>query len=206
MNADGLVSTGQGFSGYNMFAYCGNNPVNRFDPYGDSFISRIALRPLTTSIITKAIIEQENRFLPDGGEIEGGWIIEPIWGSGIRTDTITYISPNQVKDLYKRTNTYSVYGISALISFLDMQYGTKATGYILLLITTLSGIHDEIEYHLLCEAIEEEAINNKGLVIITPYCNDPRSIAGRSWEFNSYYLWDNLFGKYPYAVNPYKKR
>ena len=34
INADGYVSTGQGLTGYNMFAYCGNDPVNRIDPMG----------------------------------------------------------------------------------------------------------------------------------------------------------------------------
>jgi len=34
INADGYVSTGRGFLGYNMFAYCGNNPVNRKDATG----------------------------------------------------------------------------------------------------------------------------------------------------------------------------
>ena len=34
INADGYVSTGQGLTGYNMFAYCGNNPVMRVDPMG----------------------------------------------------------------------------------------------------------------------------------------------------------------------------
>ena len=34
INADALVSTGQGLLGNNMFAYCGNNPVNRSDPSG----------------------------------------------------------------------------------------------------------------------------------------------------------------------------
>ena len=34
LNADGYVSTGQGISGYNMYAYCGNNPVNCADPSG----------------------------------------------------------------------------------------------------------------------------------------------------------------------------
>ena len=28
INADGYVSTGQGIIGNNMFAYCGNNPIN----------------------------------------------------------------------------------------------------------------------------------------------------------------------------------
>ncbi|MBQ4569990.1 MAG: RHS repeat-associated core domain-containing protein, partial [Ruminococcus sp.] len=34
INADGYVSTGQDITGYNMFVYCGNNPVNRKDSTG----------------------------------------------------------------------------------------------------------------------------------------------------------------------------
>ena len=34
MNADGFLATGQGIPGTNMFAYCGNNPVNRADSTG----------------------------------------------------------------------------------------------------------------------------------------------------------------------------
>lgn len=34
INADEFVSTGLGFTGFNMFAYCGNNPVSRIDPSG----------------------------------------------------------------------------------------------------------------------------------------------------------------------------
>ena len=39
INADGYISTGQGLLGYNMYAYCGNNPVNRVDPEGKSWIA-----------------------------------------------------------------------------------------------------------------------------------------------------------------------
>ena len=35
INADSFASTGQGFVGYNMFSYCGNDPVNRKDENGD---------------------------------------------------------------------------------------------------------------------------------------------------------------------------
>ena len=38
LNADTYASTGQGFLGYNMFAYCGNNPVNASDPSGSRSI------------------------------------------------------------------------------------------------------------------------------------------------------------------------
>lgn len=34
INADAYASTGQGILGYNMFAYCQNNPVNHSDPTG----------------------------------------------------------------------------------------------------------------------------------------------------------------------------
>ena len=34
INADTFVSTGQGFVGHNMFAYCNNNPVNLYDING----------------------------------------------------------------------------------------------------------------------------------------------------------------------------
>ena len=34
INADAYVSTGQGVLGNNMYLYCGNNPVNVFDPTG----------------------------------------------------------------------------------------------------------------------------------------------------------------------------
>ncbi|MBQ3182190.1 MAG: glycoside hydrolase family protein [Clostridia bacterium] len=37
INTDGYMSTGQGFEGYNMYAYCGNNPVNRVDIMGTRY-------------------------------------------------------------------------------------------------------------------------------------------------------------------------
>ena len=37
VNADGYVSTGQGTQGYNMYSYCGFNPVMRVDKSGNFF-------------------------------------------------------------------------------------------------------------------------------------------------------------------------
>ena len=41
ISADGYVSTGQEINGYNMFTYCGNNPVNRTDSSGTKWWSSI---------------------------------------------------------------------------------------------------------------------------------------------------------------------
>ena len=58
VNADGYISTGQGILGYNMFAYCGNNPVNRVDNGGDSWIVvAIILAVCTISVATISGIE-----------------------------------------------------------------------------------------------------------------------------------------------------
>ena len=37
LNADGYISTGQGLTGCNMFAYCGNNPIVRCDTEGTRY-------------------------------------------------------------------------------------------------------------------------------------------------------------------------
>lgn len=38
INADSQLNPQEGFTGYNMFQYCGNNPVNRVDPTGHAFM------------------------------------------------------------------------------------------------------------------------------------------------------------------------
>ena len=43
LNADSYATTGQGFIGNNMFAYCGNNAVNSSDPSGHYFRSANSL-------------------------------------------------------------------------------------------------------------------------------------------------------------------
>ena len=47
LNADVYISTGQSVLGYNMFAYCGNSPVNRTDSTGHSWVAAL----LVTAIV-----------------------------------------------------------------------------------------------------------------------------------------------------------
>ena len=37
INADSYITTGQGVTGYNMFTYCGNSPINNVDPGGTCY-------------------------------------------------------------------------------------------------------------------------------------------------------------------------
>ena len=54
INADSYVSTGQGLLGYNMFAYCGNNPVNYVDLTGE--FPLLAIIIITLGAIAGGII------------------------------------------------------------------------------------------------------------------------------------------------------
>ena len=57
INADCYLSTGQGLLGYNMFAYCGNNPVMRVDPNGEGWIGSMfsTIKETVENIIATAI-------------------------------------------------------------------------------------------------------------------------------------------------------
>ena len=55
INADGYASTGQGFVGNNMFAYCGNNPVNRIDSGGTRYCAATSISKETAADRSEAM-------------------------------------------------------------------------------------------------------------------------------------------------------
>lgn len=50
ISADAYVSTGQGLLGFNMYAYCGNNPVDRIDSEGQFWLTIILATPVLTAV------------------------------------------------------------------------------------------------------------------------------------------------------------
>ena len=57
INADAYVSTGQGMSGYNMFAYCLDNPVMLCDPSGNAAVGHYLMRSDRIKQAVEAVIK-----------------------------------------------------------------------------------------------------------------------------------------------------
>jgi len=56
LNADSYISTGQGVTSYNMFAYCLNNPVNYSDSNGDfSLFGAICLAIVCVAVVVTTV-------------------------------------------------------------------------------------------------------------------------------------------------------
>ena len=77
LNADGYLSTGTGFVGYNMYAYCNNNPISRIDKNGElwGFVIKAAISVIvnvTISIIAKKATGQEYTWCDLGVAVASG--------------------------------------------------------------------------------------------------------------------------------------
>ena len=55
INADAYISTGQGLTGNNMFAYCGNDPINRKDLNGQGWITALIITAVVIVVATVSV-------------------------------------------------------------------------------------------------------------------------------------------------------
>ena len=102
INADGLVSTGQGILCHNMYAYCENNPINFKDETGTelSLASLISIVVVAVAIIFTAIIPDSNT------ESSAGQLIEDAvdFGTNINKDIASRVA-SRTKSKTAKTNT-----------------------------------------------------------------------------------------------------
>ena len=214
INADGYFHSGKELLDVNMNAYCDNNPINSSDPTGEDnncpihknhwFQSNcVTCRPEYQAQLDKEMKRGQQTWKPDGGTSSGGTMAQAN-GVSTKTDKLTYIPPDLVKDLYKVTKNHEWDAIVKAISVADLMFGTRVTGGILLTLSLTIEMGSSNNYDKLCTAIEIASENGNGLVIIeAPYCDDPRAAAGKSWTFNQYDQWAGKYGEYPYAKNPF---
>ena len=98
INADSYASTGQGLMGYNMFAYCNNNPIINADPTGHSVIlTGIIVGAVIGTVvggyagakISEAKTGEVNGWAVAGGAVAGG-IVGGLIGWGVGTAISTF--------------------------------------------------------------------------------------------------------------------
>ena len=138
VNADGYVSTGQDINGFNMFSYCGNNPVNRIDPSGTFWNSIKSF----FSNAWKGIKKIANNLVAVGTKAETG--IQPInidmddvkFASGIRITESENQDDSKIVNIYSNTtgNTSnstisSSLGIKYNFTNTDINIGTEEVSY-----------------------------------------------------------------------------
>ena len=88
LNADALVSTGQGLLGNNMFAYCDNSPVNKADPTGEfGILSTLAVAGIAISAVVGGLVAGASTALSGGsvGEVIASAAIGAVTAGAIAT-------------------------------------------------------------------------------------------------------------------------
>ncbi len=117
LNADGMISTGQGLLSQNMYAYCLNNPINMADPNGSTAIVNVALLGLTIASVGKKIVNL------------GAAIITQQKLTDIGFENITIQSAIQFNDTLKTNNIAKKEHIAAFLAqcAYETNYGTWLT-------------------------------------------------------------------------------
>ena len=92
INADGYVSTGQGIIGYNMYVYCGNDPINRVDPFGKYWCK--------STDYSEQICEKVEEYLTPsniyGSTVEGASIAITALAASLESAIKTSVRPNNI--------------------------------------------------------------------------------------------------------------
>ena len=157
INADALTTTGQGFLGYNMFAYCGNNPTVREDSNGKAFdtvfdvisigmdIAELVANP--TNLVTWGALAADVASLVLPGVSGGGKIVRFIASADKITDAAKYA--DDVIDSAKVISSSTDLGKAMHMAYKPIQ--ESSTGYIN---KALSTVFEEVSSKMRPDAID----------------------------------------------------
>jgi len=207
INADGYVSTGQGVLANNMFAYCGNNPVNRVDYEGtryceatsvnresryDRFLScnfqkRVSLENCG---LAEDITHKLNTFMDENVEK----LTEYYEKNGL-TKTCNYfynnVNDSGELDIKRKPDWVFLEGKTYYYNGIVLRYddpGNVNFGYVGAAFFSICGLPSFFSREVLCLGAGLNQIKNYNFAFgdITTYFDDPRDYRMIRYGFNLY--------------------
>ena len=106
VNADKFVSTGQGIEGYNMFAYCGNNPINRIDASGEWWIFAAIVTIFCVVTLSSCSSDEPRKDLANASDLDvftAGSLTYNCYGNAIGKKIVTNPTGYQKGDSTRET-------------------------------------------------------------------------------------------------------
>ena len=185
INADGYVSTGQGLTGYNMFAYCNNNPVMRVD-YSGEFPWLIAVFVLACTIGGALVGNAVANKIEDDRNMENSLNKETNGENIAVTPSDTYVMSKSERTKYIVVGALLGTAVGGTVVSALGVVGTLATGSAMTKIGVL-GMTGLQTYAL------GSLIRNVAFYIITPFidigeANEEFFEIPETYEFNNPYI------------------
>ena len=208
INADSYQSTGQGFVGTNMFAYCNNSPVDLYDPSGNaagkSFLT--VMEDCAGGRPRELDPNGIYQYAPNG--TEALLLYESPYDSRANlTRKVTYLSPTQTREYVENLAYSNFIGTSSPEKMLGGIAGSYLLNYTDKLLTSTQGatltaaIIWMQTYQHSAESIRArqmiEIMNSgTGMVIVNFTIYGTQCVAYLPWDSNSR---GGDYGIYPYA-------
>lgn len=185
INADGLVSTGQGFVGNNMFAYCNNNAINSSDP--DGFCQRILWGFIKFDCKSTNCPSSKNYIRPKS--------VEPIGSYNNGKGLVYVVKPDKVSTITQNIEDNAVIIVDKRVNSDDSEYNQDIQVYNSYKITSLAQQKEIIK--LICQYND--------LNQVTPGWDRSEESMLIEWEAHNlaYYTYSKLNkdGKYTEEIN-----
>ena len=113
INADILVTTGQGLLGNNMFAYCGNNPVMRKDSSGNFWLTSVVVGAVIGAAfgVASELVSQTVNHITTGEKINWGDVLTSAAGGAMYGGVIAATGSHTAATIASSVTTSVITGI-----------------------------------------------------------------------------------------------